>query len=140
MDRPPKTIGVVILTDGAEERACEVLGITPRTHAPSLDVRWSISGVYVLRLKTMVLLSIPKDRVRGRDETPWRCTNAAHAWSLWWNASLLPVKERRKRCPAEYIPKTSGCPAKTHAPCRFLFVGKGCVDCGGPRQREVERG
>ena len=102
VDRPPRTIGVVVLTDGTEERACEVLGITPRTLAPSLDVRWSISGVYVLRLGTMVLLSIPKDRVRGRDPTPWRCQNAAHAWGLWWRASYLSVRVKKQRCPLKY--------------------------------------
>lgn len=104
MDRPPKAIGVIVLTDGSTEKACEVLGVTPRTSAPSLDVRWSLAGVYVLRLQTMVLLAIPVDRVRGRDPTPWRCTNPAHAWRLWWGASLLSRKEKKRRCPPSTSP------------------------------------
>lgn len=155
MDRPPKVIGVIVLTDGSTEKACEVLGVTSRTSAPSLDVRWSLAGVYVLRLQTMVLLAIPVDRVRGRDPTPWRCTNPAHAWRLWWGASLLSRKEKKRRCPwffwdfpesrsgtclplaPEYQPKPDDvCPAKLTGPCRFLFADRGCVNCGGVRPRD----
>lgn len=137
VDRPPKVIGVLQFTDDNAVKDVEVLGVTSRTSAPSLDVRWSLAGVYVLRLQTMVLLAIPVDRVRGRDPTPWRCTNPAHAWRLWWGASLLSRKEKKRRCPPEYQPKPDDvCPAKLTGPCRFLFADRGCVDCGGQRPRD----
>lgn len=137
MDRLLKIIGVLQMTDGAEVRDVEVLGITPRTASPSLDVRWSIAGVYVLKLWTNVLLAIPHDRVRGRDPTPWSCTKPSYAWSLWWRASHLSEKEKRKRSPEAFHPKPNGvCPAKQSAPCRFLFADRGCVDCGGERPKE----
>ena len=136
MSSQAKVIGVLKLTDGNVEKDVEVLGITPRTLSPSLDIRWSLAGVYVLRLHTMILLAIPRDRVRGRDPTPWSCTNPRHAWSLWWNASLLSRKEKRRRCPPEFHPKPDGvCPSKVSGPCRYLFAGRGCVDCGGARPR-----
>jgi hypothetical protein len=102
LDRPAKIIGYLLFSDGRLEKKVEVLGVTPRTRAPSLDVRWSISGVYVLRLPTMVLLAIPKDRVRGRDPTPFRCVEPGKAWRLWWDHSCLPTREKKKRCPAAY--------------------------------------
>jgi hypothetical protein len=102
VDRPAKVIGHLSFADGNAVKTIEVLGVTPRTRAPSLDVRWSVSGVYVLRLTTMVLLAIPKDRVRGRDPTPWRCAEPGKAWRLWWEHCFLPTRERKKRCPATY--------------------------------------
>ena len=108
MDCPPKVIGVIVLTDGSTEKACEVLGVTPRTSAPSLDVRWSLAGVYVLRLQTMVLLAIPVDRVRGRDPTPWRCTNPAHAWRLWWEPRSSAARRRSEGAPPSTSPHPMG--------------------------------
>jgi len=102
VDRPAKVIGQLLLSDGNKEKRIDVLGITPRTRLPSLDLRWSISGVYVLRLATMTLLSIPKDRVRGRDPTPWQCVEEREAWRIWWTASHLPLSEKKRRCPAAF--------------------------------------
>jgi len=130
-----KVVGALLFTDDNKEVSLDVLGVTPRTPPPSLDVRWPLQGVYVLRLHTMRLLAIPKDRVRGRDPTPWVCRQPAEAWAVWWKASHLVAKVKRLRCPVEFWPKQDDvCPARHSNPCQFLFAGQGCVHCGKARE------
>jgi hypothetical protein len=91
----------------SEERDVEVLGVTPRCPNPSLDVRWSISGIYILRLMSNQLLAIPsKHHVRGRDPTPWRAKDHRAAWGVWWEiAKWLPNRDKKKRVPREFWPE-----------------------------------
>jgi len=129
-------------TTTSEEREVEVLNVTPRCPNPSLDVRWSVSGVYILRLYSNQLLAIPKDRVRGRDPTPWKCADIAKAWRIWWhNEARLPIKEKKKRCPEVFWPPDEdGCSARgAKKPCKFSSLSPLCVQCGKPRRDAVER-
>ena len=102
-----RKIGVLVLSPvgGGEEKTVNVVGVTPRTKAPSLDVQWTLAGIYVLRLSTMRLLAIPHDRVRGRDPVPWVCIQPTTAWRLWWNDTPLLRKDKKRRCPEEFWPK-----------------------------------
>lgn len=135
-----RTFGTLLLVcqGTGEEFAAEVLGVTPRTPNPSLDLRWSVSGVWVLRLRTNVLLKIPKDRVRGRDPTPWSAKDVGYAWRLWWRlVPKLSVKEKRFKCPVEYwLPESEGCSARAgRKPCKFTaFSQDACVQCGQARK------
>lgn len=132
-----KVVGYLGFSDDNKVVTREVLGVTPRTPPPSLDVRWPLGGVYILRLHTMRLLAIPKGRVRGRDPTPWVCTEPAKAWALWWGTSHLVAKVKRLRCPPGFWPKVGNvCPARVSNPCQFLFAGQGCSFCGKPRVEE----
>lgn len=132
-----KVIGHLDFSDDNKAVTREVLGVTPRTPPPSLDVRWPLAGVYVLRLHTMRLLAIPKDRVRGRDPTPWTCTEPEKAWGVWWNTSHLIAKVKRLRCPVEFWPKIGPvCPMKISTPCEYPFAYQPCVHCGKPRVEE----
>ena len=131
------TLALVCLQTGEGFNA-EVLGVTPRCPSPSLDLRWSVSGVYVLRLRPNVLLKVPKDRGRGRDPTPWSAADIGKAWSLWWRmVPKLSVKEKRFRCPVEHwLPESEGCSARAgRKPCKFsAFSNDLCVQCGEPRK------
>jgi hypothetical protein len=102
-----------------------------------LDLRWSISGVYVLRLFPNQLLAIPKDRVRGRDPVPWKAKDHAKAWSIWWRlVPKLSVKEKKQRCPTEFwLPDEEGCQARAgKKACKFSAFSPLCVQCGKPRR------
>jgi hypothetical protein len=138
-----RTLGklTLVCTLTAEEREVEVLGVTPRCPSPSLDVRWSISGVYILRLYSNQLLAIPKDRVRDRDPTPWKAQDPARAWQMWWqNEARLPVKEKKRRCPeAFWLPDVETCSARGgKKACKFSAFSPLCVQCGKPRRHVVE--
>jgi hypothetical protein len=126
----------LICTPTSEEKDVEVLGVTPRCPNPSLDVRWSISGVYILRLYSNQLLVIPKDRVRGRDPTPWKAKDPGRAWTMWWLAPTgLSTKEKKKRCPEEFwLPEEKACSARGGKKmCKYSAFSPLCVQCGKPR-------
>jgi len=138
-----RTLGTLLLVcpQTSEERTVEVLGVTPRCPSPSLDVRWSVSGVYVLRLYSNQLLAIPKDRVRGRDPTPWKAVDIARAWQIWWRSEArLPVKEKKRRCPeAFWLPDVETCSARGgKKSCKFSAFSPLCVQCGKPRRGSSE--
>lgn len=134
-----RTHGTLVLecTQTGELRTVEVFGVTPRCPNPSLDLRWSVSGVYVLRLYSNQLLVIPKDRVRGRDPAPWRAQDHARAWRIWWMlVPKLSAKEKQQRCPQEFwLPDAEGCSARSgKKACKFSPLSELCVQCGKPRR------
>ena len=129
-------MGALEFTDGVTVQVAVVAGVTSRCPAPSLDIRWPLAGDFVLRLEPNVLLSIPKNRVRGRDPTQWKAVDIRQAWRLWWQATpWILNKEKRKRCPVIYWAtelEDDGCKARRQAnkPCVWSEVSSKCVHCG----------